>query len=55
MGQLPMERITPDAVFDKVGIDYAGLIYIKQGSVRKLTIIKAYVCVFVSLSVKQCT
>ena len=52
MGQLPMERITPDAVFDKVGIDYAGPIYIKQGSVRKPTILKAYVCVFVSLSVK---
>ena len=52
MGQLPMERITPDAVFDKIGIDYAGPIYIKQGSIRKPTILKAYVCVFVSLSVK---
>ena len=47
-----MERITPDAVFEKVGIDYARPIYIKQGSVRKPTILKAYVCVFVSLSVK---
>ena len=27
MGQLPMERITPDVVLDKVGIDYAGPIY----------------------------
>ena len=52
MGQLPMERITPDAVFDKVGIDYAGPVYIKQGSVRKPTILKAYVSVFVSLSVQ---
>lgn len=30
MGQLPMERITPDAVFDKVGIDFAGPIYMKK-------------------------
>ena len=52
MGQLPMERITPDVEFDKVGIDYAGPIYVKQGSVRKPTILKAYVCVFVSLSAK---
>ena len=52
LGQLPIERITPDSVFDKVGIDYAGPMYIKYGHVRKPTIVKAYVCVFVSLSVK---
>lgn len=23
MGQLPLERITPDLVFEKVGVDYA--------------------------------
>ena len=52
MGQLPMERVTPDAVFNRVGVDYAGPFYIKYGPVRKPTVIKAYVCVFVSLSVK---
>ena len=52
MGQLPKERITPDAVFDKVGLDYAGPVYLKRGSVRRPVIVKAYVCVFVSLSVK---
>jgi len=52
MGQLPMERVVPDAVFSNVGIDYAGPIYIKKGAVRKPTIVKAYVCVFVSLSIK---
>lgn len=51
-GQLPKECITPDAVFNKIGLDYAGPIYIKQGSTRKPTIVKAYVCVFVSLSMK---
>ena len=44
-----MECITPDAVSDKIDIDYARPIYMKQGSVH---ILKAYVCVFVSLSVK---
>ena len=52
MGQLPIERITPDIVFENVGIDYAGLIYIKYGHVHKPTVVKAYICVFVSLSVK---
>lgn len=52
MGQLPKERITPDAVFNRVGVDYAGPVYLKQGSVRKPVIVKAYVCVFVSLSTK---
>ena len=52
MGQLPIERITPDAVFSRVGLDYAGPVYLKQGSIRRPVLIKAYICVFVSLSVK---
>ena len=52
MGQLPTERISPDLVFDRVGVDYAGPIYVKYGYVRKPTLVKSYVCVFVSLSVK---
>ena len=52
LGQLPIERITPRPVFDQTGVDYAGPVYIKYGYVRKPTVIKAYVCVFVSLSVK---
>ena len=52
MGQLPKERVTPDAVFNNVGVDYAGPLYIKQGSTRKPVIVKAYVCVFVSLSTR---
>ena len=52
LGQLPFERVTPGPVFEKVCIDYAGPYYIKYGSIRKPIIIKAYVCVFVSLSVK---
>ncbi len=52
MGQLPVERVTPDLVFNRVGVDYAGPIYVKYGHVRKPTLVKAYVRVFVSLSVK---
>ena len=52
LGQLPIERITPDSVFERVGVDYAGPFYIKYGSIRKPTIVKAYVCVFVSFTVK---
>ena len=52
MGQLPFERVTPDIVFENVGVDYAGPIYIKYGHVRKPTVVKSYICVFVSLSVK---
>ena len=37
-------------MFGKTGIDYAGPI--KYGHVRKPVIVKSYVCVFVSLTVK---
>ena len=50
LGQLPSERITPGPVFEKVGVDYA--VSIKYGHVRKPVIVKAYICVFVSLNVK---
>ena len=39
MGQLPAERVTPGSVFNKIGVDYAGPIYTKIGSVRKPTIV----------------
>ena len=52
LGQLPIERLTPGPVFDKVGVDYAGRVLLKLGHTRKPTIIKAYVCIFVSLTVK---
>ena len=51
-GQLPSERVTPGTVFETVGVDYAGPVYIKHGYVRKPTVVKAYICVFVSLTVK---
>ncbi len=52
MGRLPAERVTVGSVFNKVGVDYVGPVYTKIGSVRKPTLVKMYVAVFVSLSVK---
>ena len=52
MGQLPIERVTPGPIFERVGVDYAGPIYVKYGYIRKPTIVKAYICMFVSLTVK---
>ena len=47
-----MERVTPDSVFERTGVDYAGPLYVKYGYARKPTLVKAYVCVFVSLTLK---
>ena len=52
LGQLPVERIAPGPVFEKVGVDYAGPVLIKYGHVRKPVVVKAYISVFVSLNVK---
>ena len=52
LGQLPLERVTPGSVFEKVGVDYAGPFQIKYGFVRKPTIVKAYICIFVSSYVR---
>ena len=38
--------------FEDVGVDYAGPFNIKYGYKRKPVIVKAYVCVFISLTVK---
>ena len=52
LGQLPAERVSPTPSFEKLGVDYAGPFQIKYGHVRKPTVVKTYVCVFVCLSVK---
>ena len=44
--------MTPGPVFDSVGVDYAGPILTKYGDTRKPTVLKSYVCVFVSFTVK---
>ena len=45
LGQLHIERVTPDLVIDKVVVDYAGPFYVKYGHVRKPTVVKMYASV----------
>ena len=52
LGQLPPERVSLAAPFERSGVDYAGPFQIKYGQVRKPTIIKTYICLFVCLTVK---
>ena len=35
LGQLPVDRLTPGTVFDRVGIDYAGPVFVKRGPTSK--------------------
>ena len=51
-GQLPSDRLNQGTIFNCVGVDYAGPIWTKSGHLRKPTINKTYVAVFVCLSVK---
>ena len=45
LGQLPLERVTPGPVFENVGVDYAGPLQVKYGTVRKFVTVKAvYLC-----------
>ena len=46
--------MNPGMVFDKVhvGVDYAGPIMVISGPVHRPVITKAYMCVFVSFTVK---
>lgn len=53
IGSLLIERISADHPFNRVGIDFAGPFYTKYGYVRKPVVVKAYICVFVSLAIKE--
>nr|XP_034835271.1 uncharacterized protein LOC117991775 [Maniola hyperantus] len=52
MGNLPIQRITPDFPFKTVGIDFAGPFYISNKKGRGSRVIKAYLCLFVCLRFK---
>ena len=52
MGQLSLVHVTPGPVFEKVGVDYAVLFLVNNGKVQMLTLVKAYMCVFISLTMK---
>ena len=52
LAQLPSERVSAAVPFERTGVDYAGPFQIKYGYVRKPTVIKTYICLFVCLTVK---
>lgn len=52
MGQLPSARVNPSMPFSSTGIDFAGPILVKDGTLRCRKLVKTYVCVFVCLCTK---
>ncbi|BES89486.1 Hypothetical protein NTJ_02294 [Nesidiocoris tenuis] len=52
MGNLPIDRLTSTRAFLRTGVDYCGPIRIKSGTTRNAKPCKAYVAIFVCLTVK---
>ena len=52
MGLLPASRTTLLPLFAETGLDFVGPFLIWRGHVRKPTLIKAYVCVFICAATK---
>jgi hypothetical protein len=52
MGELPAPRVQPNRAFETTGVDYAGPINIKLGSLRSKLTTKGYIAIFVCFSTK---
>ena len=52
MGQLSSARVIPSPIFSKTGMDFAGSFLLKHSHVRKLTLVKNYICICVCFSTK---
>ena len=52
MANLPSERVNASPPFTYCGMDFAGPFETKMGYVRKPTILKAHICIFICLSTK---
>lgn len=52
MGSLPRSRVVPSRPFSKCGVDYAGPIYVKDGTLRTTKLIKTYICIFVCFATR---
>lgn len=52
MGNLPVQRVTPDFPFKTVGVDFAGPFYILNKRGRGARTIKAYLCLFICFRFK---
>lgn len=49
MGQLPAERVTPDLIFNRVGVDYPGPLQLVGGIYAKTSYCQV-LCVYLVLS-----
>lgn len=52
MGSLPRSRITPCRPFYNCGVDYAGPILVREGTLRRSKTIKTYICIFVCFATR---
>lgn len=52
MANLPKDRVIVDRPFNKVGVDYAGPVFLKSSALRKAQLSKAYIAVFVCFVTK---
>lgn len=52
MGSLPADRVHASRPFEKVGIDFAGPIMIKQSRIRSVITTKGYIAVYVCFATK---
>lgn len=52
MAELPAERLTKSFAFDKICLDFAGPIMVKESNLRKSTQHRSYIAVFVCMSTK---
>ena len=52
MGELPSTRVQPARAFNTIGIDYAGPIVIRKGSIRSKSTEKGYIAIFVCFVTK---
>lgn len=52
MAPLPPERVTPNQVFENVGIDNTGPILVRSSNRKSSEILKAYLCVFTCFATK---
>ena len=52
LGQLPTECVTPGSVFEEVGVDYAGPLYVKHGK-NMQNLCQKSICLYVHLTGHQ--
>ncbi|XP_066258254.1 uncharacterized protein [Euwallacea similis] len=52
MGSLPAARVKPSRPFSNCGVDYAGPILVKEGTLRRTKRVKTYICIFVCFATR---